>query len=144
MWVSNVLQNTFSSKTRLTTLWKSSKLKPKRCRSPRHKFPSSLPILRDATVRGLVKMYDFFQTPDGRKIVQRLGENVRFRAQTGTFRPSACMGKIPRKLFDTSCVKTHTGNGNRQSLWCNTLTRFSWFPPMGNLRPHFGKRTKEI
>ncbi|KAJ7024075.1 hypothetical protein C8F04DRAFT_1192813 [Mycena alexandri] len=35
------------------------------------KFPSSLPILRDATVRGLVKMYDFFQTPDGRKIVQQ-------------------------------------------------------------------------
>ncbi|KAJ7173829.1 hypothetical protein C8R46DRAFT_1032050 [Mycena filopes] len=35
------------------------------------KFPSSLPILRDTTVRGLVKMYDFFQTPEGRKIVQQ-------------------------------------------------------------------------
>ncbi|KAJ6460178.1 hypothetical protein C8R45DRAFT_1109067 [Mycena sanguinolenta] len=35
------------------------------------KFPSSLPVLRDATVRGLVKMYDFFQTPEGRAIVQQ-------------------------------------------------------------------------
>ncbi|KAJ7722365.1 hypothetical protein B0H16DRAFT_1737746 [Mycena metata] len=35
------------------------------------KFPSSLPILRNATVRGLVKMYDYFQTPEGRKIVQQ-------------------------------------------------------------------------
>ncbi|KAJ7762678.1 hypothetical protein B0H16DRAFT_1884097 [Mycena metata] len=35
------------------------------------KFPLSLPVLRDATVRGLVKMYNFFQTPDGRKIVQQ-------------------------------------------------------------------------
>jgi hypothetical protein len=29
------------------------------------KFPSSLPVLRNATVRGLVKLYDFFQTPEG-------------------------------------------------------------------------------
>ncbi|KAJ6471333.1 hypothetical protein C8R45DRAFT_836409, partial [Mycena sanguinolenta] len=36
------------------------------------KFPSSLPVLRDATVRGLVKMYDFFQTPEGRTIVQQV------------------------------------------------------------------------
>jgi hypothetical protein len=36
------------------------------------KFPSGLPVLRDATVRGLVKMYDFFQTAEGRKIVQQV------------------------------------------------------------------------
>ncbi|KAJ7128500.1 hypothetical protein C8R44DRAFT_732842 [Mycena epipterygia] len=35
------------------------------------KFPSGLPVLRDATVRGLVKMYDFFQTQEGHKIVKQ-------------------------------------------------------------------------
>ncbi|KAJ6455544.1 hypothetical protein C8R47DRAFT_1082719 [Mycena vitilis] len=35
------------------------------------KFPNSLPILRNATVRGLVKMYDFFQTIEGRKVVKQ-------------------------------------------------------------------------
>ncbi|KAJ7692093.1 hypothetical protein B0H17DRAFT_1061886 [Mycena rosella] len=55
-------------------------------------FPSSLPILRNATVRGLVKMYDFFQTPEGRKIVKQvrlfdfvLGANARFRGHRGIF-----------------------------------------------------------
>ncbi|KAJ7450570.1 hypothetical protein FB451DRAFT_1186678 [Mycena latifolia] len=32
---------------------------------------NSLPVLQNATVRGLVKMYDFFQTPEGRKIVKQ-------------------------------------------------------------------------
>ncbi|KAJ6453009.1 hypothetical protein C8R47DRAFT_997886 [Mycena vitilis] len=36
------------------------------------KFPNSLPILRNATVRGLVKMYDFFQTIEGRKVVKQV------------------------------------------------------------------------
>jgi hypothetical protein len=36
------------------------------------KFPASLPVLRNATVRGLVKLYDFFQTSEGRKIVQQV------------------------------------------------------------------------
>ncbi|KAJ7660863.1 hypothetical protein DFH06DRAFT_1472135 [Mycena polygramma] len=35
------------------------------------KFPNSLPVLRNATVRGLVKMYDFFQTNEGRKVVKQ-------------------------------------------------------------------------
>ncbi|KAJ7624175.1 hypothetical protein B0H17DRAFT_1218928 [Mycena rosella] len=35
------------------------------------KFPSSLPVLCDATVRGLVKMFNFFQTSEGRKIIKQ-------------------------------------------------------------------------
>lgn len=46
------------------------------------KFPSSLPVLRDATVRGLVKMYDFFQTAEGRKIVQQVRINFELMGVT--------------------------------------------------------------
>ncbi|CAK5278788.1 unnamed protein product, partial [Mycena citricolor] len=34
------------------------------------KYPTSLPVLCDATVRGLVKMYDFFQTEEGHRVVK--------------------------------------------------------------------------
>jgi hypothetical protein len=87
------------------------------------KFPSSLPVLRDAIVRGLVKMYDFFQTAEGRKIVQQVrinfelmgvtwpkcnrpGVNVRFCKQNGISLQDVCMGKHPRRLYKHFFVKT--------------------------------------
>ena len=36
------------------------------------KFSTSLPVLRDATVTGIVDVYDFMTGPTGRKLVKKV------------------------------------------------------------------------
>ncbi|THU88058.1 hypothetical protein K435DRAFT_830622 [Dendrothele bispora CBS 962.96] len=43
------------------------------------KFTTSLPALRDASVKPCVNVYNFFQTSDGRKLVQKAWENCSIR-----------------------------------------------------------------
>ncbi|KAJ7889710.1 hypothetical protein B0H13DRAFT_1887903 [Mycena leptocephala] len=63
------------------------------------KFPSSLPVLRDATVRGLVKMYDF--TAEGRKIVQQAWRKCEVLQTEWNLSTECLYGKASEKALRT-------------------------------------------
>lgn len=48
--------------------------------SPEHvKFVTSLPVLRDASVGAIARLYDWFNTTEGRQIIQRAWANCKAR-----------------------------------------------------------------
>ncbi|KAJ7247701.1 hypothetical protein C8J57DRAFT_1240641 [Mycena rebaudengoi] len=63
------------------------------------KFPSSLPVLCDATVRGLVKMYDYFQTLEGHKIVQQAWRKCEVTGMEWNLSPDCLYGKASEKAL---------------------------------------------